>query len=110
MKWASEKDVYKRQVLDGTAYCQAVYRQGEESTLRALTAQATLNQVIDVPGASTGMISRALAQVEQDVYKRQVLLCSVDGGGLRNAIPREAEAVVMVKTKEYEAFATTCGT
>ena len=34
-----------------------------------------------------------------------VLLCSVDGGGLRNAIPREAEAVVMVKTKEYEAFA-----
>ena len=34
-----------------------------------------------------------------------VLLCAVDGGGLRNAIPREAEAVVMVKTKEYEAFA-----
>ena len=34
-----------------------------------------------------------------------VLLCSVDGGGLRHAIPREAEAVVMVKTKEYEAFA-----
>lgn len=33
-----------------------------------------------------------------------VLLCSVDGGGLRNAIPREAEAVVMVKTKDYEAF------
>lgn len=29
----------------------------------------------------------------------------MDGGGLRNAIPREAEAVVMVKTKEYEAFA-----
>lgn len=53
-----------RLVLDGTAYCQAVYRQGEESTLRALTAQATLNQVIDVPGASTGMLSRALAQVE----------------------------------------------
>ena len=36
---------------------------------------------------------------------RDVLLCSVDGGGLRNAIPREAEAVVMVRTKEYEAFA-----
>ena len=34
-----------------------------------------------------------------------VLLASVDGGGLRNAIPREAEAVVLVKTKEYEAFA-----
>ena len=36
---------------------------------------------------------------------RDLVLCSVDGGGLRNAIPREAEAVVMVKTKEYEAFA-----
>lgn len=36
---------------------------------------------------------------------REVLLCSVDGGGLRNAIPREAEAVVMVKTGEYGAFA-----
>ncbi len=34
-----------------------------------------------------------------------VLLASVDGGGLRNAIPREAEAVVLVKTKDYEAFA-----
>ena len=29
-----------------------------------------------------------------------VKLCSVDGGGLRNAIPREAEAVVMVKTAD----------
>lgn len=37
---------------------------------------------------------------------REVLLCSVDGGGLRNAIPREAEAVVMVKTGEYEALAS----
>lgn len=36
---------------------------------------------------------------------RDVLLCSVDGGGLRNAIPREAEAVVMVENKEYETFA-----
>ena len=34
-----------------------------------------------------------------------VVLCSVDGGGLSNANPSEAEAVVMVKTKEYEAFA-----
>ena len=33
------------------------------------------------------------------------LLASVDGGGLRNAIPREAEAVVLVKTKEYDEFA-----
>lgn len=34
----------------------------------------------------------------------EVLLCSVDGGGLRNAIPREADAVVLVKTSEFEAF------
>ncbi|MEG2365534.1 MAG: aminoacyl-histidine dipeptidase [Alistipes sp.] len=33
-----------------------------------------------------------------------VLLSSIDGGGLRNAIPREAEAVVLVKTKDFEQF------
>ena len=32
-------------------------------------------------------------------------LCSVDGGGLRNAIPREAEAVVLVPAADYAAFA-----
>ncbi len=34
-----------------------------------------------------------------------VLLASVDGGGLRNAIPREAEAVVLVETGDYDEFA-----
>lgn len=33
------------------------------------------------------------------------VLASVDGGGLRNAIPREAEAVVLVPAARYEAFA-----
>lgn len=33
-----------------------------------------------------------------------VRLCSVDGGGLRNAIPREASATVVVKTEDYDAF------
>lgn len=37
--------------------------------------------------------------------KCDLLLCSVDGGGLRNAIPREAEAVVLVPTADYAAFA-----
>ncbi len=32
-------------------------------------------------------------------------LASVDGGGLRNAIPREAEAVVLVDTTKYSEFA-----
>ncbi len=36
---------------------------------------------------------------------REVLLCSVDGGGLRNAIPREAEAVVLVRSDAFESFA-----
>lgn len=53
-----------RIVLDGEVFCQAVYRQGEEATLRALTAQATLSQVVDVNGAAPGMLSRVLAQVE----------------------------------------------
>ena len=34
----------------------------------------------------------------------ELLLCSVDGGGLRNAIPREAVAVVMVKDECLEAL------
>lgn len=33
-----------------------------------------------------------------------VLLCSVDGGSLRNAIPREATATVLVNAKDMEAF------
>ncbi len=33
-----------------------------------------------------------------------MLLCSVDGGGLRNAIPREAHAVVLVHDEDVEAF------
>lgn len=54
----------ERVVLDGSVFCQAVYRQGEEITLRALTAQAALSQVVDVPGAAPGMLSRVQAQVE----------------------------------------------
>lgn len=53
-----------RIVLDGSVFCQAVYRQGEEATLRALTAQATLGQVVEIPGAMPGMLPRTLAQVE----------------------------------------------
>ena len=32
----------------------------------------------------------------------ELTLCSVDGGGLRNAIPREAEAVVLVEAARYD--------
>ncbi len=33
-----------------------------------------------------------------------MLLCSVDGGGLRNAIPREAQAVVLVHEEDVDKF------
>ena len=35
----------------------------------------------------------------------ELSLCSVDGGGLRNAIPREAEAVVLVEAARYDELA-----
>ena len=34
----------------------------------------------------------------------ELLLCAVDGGGLRNAIPREATAAVLVRAGEFGAF------
>lgn len=54
----------ERVVLDGTLQCQAVYRQGEENTLRALAAKAAISQVVDVAHAQSGMLCRAQAQVE----------------------------------------------
>ncbi len=53
-----------RVVLEGVASCQAVYRQGEESALRALAAQATLSHVFEVAGAQPQMPCRALGEVE----------------------------------------------
>ena len=53
-----------RVVLDGTLNCQAVYRQGEESTLRALSAKSTVSQVTEIPGAQGGMLSRVQPVVE----------------------------------------------
>lgn len=53
-----------RVVLDGTLSCQAVYRQGEECTLRALSAKSTLSQVTEMPGAQGGMLSRVQPVVE----------------------------------------------
>ena len=53
-----------RVVLDGTLNCQAVYRQGEETSLRALSAKSTISQVTEIPGAQGGMLSRVLPVVE----------------------------------------------
>ena len=83
-----------RVVLDGTAYCQAVYRQGGEATLRALTAQARLSHVFEVPEAAADMPCRVAGEVEHVEAKYEnghmVFLISV---GLRVQVwslsPRE---------------------
>ena len=57
--YVSQADLQSdRVVLEGTVSCQAAYRQGEESTLKALTAQTTLNHVLDIPGTQPGMLCR----------------------------------------------------
>lgn len=53
-----------RLVIEGTVRCQAVYRQGAETTLRALTAQSTLSQVFDMPGVTPGLSANACANVD----------------------------------------------
>lgn len=53
-----------RVLLDGTVRCQAVYRQGEEGSPRALAAQAQFNQAIETPGAKPRMIASVDGQVE----------------------------------------------
>ncbi len=58
-----------RVVLEGSLSCQAVYRQGEESSLRALSARANIAQAADIPGAQSGMLSRVQLEVE-DVEAR----------------------------------------
>ncbi len=40
-----------------------------------------------------------------EAEKRGIRLASIDGGGLRNAIPREAEAVILIPTAQRAAFA-----
>lgn len=49
----------ERVVIEGTVRCQAVYRQGEETALRALTAQANLSHVLEIPDSEPGMLVRA---------------------------------------------------
>ena len=53
-----------RVVVEGSVACQAVYRQGEETALRALTAQARLSHVLEIPGAQAGMFARVRGEVE----------------------------------------------
>lgn len=52
-----------RIVLEGSVHCQAAYRQGEESVVKALTARTTLNHVLEISGAQPGMLSRVRGEV-----------------------------------------------
>jgi len=63
--YISEADVQAdRVVIEGSISCQAIYRQGEACDLRALTAQTTLNHVLEMPGAQPGMLCRARGAVD----------------------------------------------
>lgn len=71
-----------RVLLDGVVRCQAVYRQGEEGSPRALAAQAQFNQAIETPGAKPRMIANVNGQVEhvEASYEngRMVFLVSIN--------------------------------
>lgn len=56
-------------------------------------------QIICQRANANKLLFRYLRRTECDM-----VLCSVDGGGLRNAIPREAVAVVMVSADDVEQF------
>lgn len=53
-----------RIVIEGSISCQAVYRQGEETTVRALAAHTSLNHVIEIPGTTAEMLARVKGEVE----------------------------------------------
>ena len=52
-----------RIVLEGSVQCQAAYRQGEESVVKALAARTSLNHVLEIPGAQPGMLARVRGEV-----------------------------------------------
>ncbi len=58
-------------------------------------------QIVCQRANSNKVLFRFLRSSSVDV---DMLLCSVDGGGLRNAIPRETEAVVLVHEEDSAAF------
>lgn len=63
--FVNQADVQEdRVVVEGQVSCQAVYRQGEACEIRALAAQAALNQVLEIPGASPGMLCRVRGSVD----------------------------------------------
>lgn len=59
-------DVQTDQVsVDGKVKCQAVYRVGGESAVRALSVEAPVNQTVEIHGAMAGMHARARSVVDE---------------------------------------------
>ena len=54
-----------RVVVEGTAFCQAVYRQGEGSALRAVTAQVRFSEVVELEGVTPKAIVRVQGVIEE---------------------------------------------
>ena len=53
-----------RVVVTGSVQCQGIYAQGQEGSVRALTAQAPFEQIFDMEGVRPKMTARARATVE----------------------------------------------
>lgn len=53
-----------RVVVEGAIMCQCAYRQGDETTLRALAATAPISQTVEIPGTQPGMQVNVCAAVE----------------------------------------------
>ena len=96
-----------RVVLEGTAHCQAVYRQGGEATLRSLTAQAQLNHAFELPGAARDMPCRVAGEVEHVEAKYEnghmVFLVSV---GLKLQLWRLTPAEIVTGIEGVESLET----
>lgn len=88
---------HDRVVLDGIVSCQAIYRQGDETAVRALTANATLNQVLDMPGVAPGMILKVTGQVEhaEAVYENGHMIFKVVVG--LHAQVRKLDSVALIE-------------
>ena len=53
-----------RVVVTGSVQCQGIYAQGQEGSVRALTAQAPFEQIFEMEGVRPKMTARARAVVE----------------------------------------------
>ena len=100
-----------RVIVEGSAACQAVYRQGEATELRGITAQASLSQVMEVAGAQPGMLARVQGEVEHVEAKYEnghiVFLISC---GLRAVVSKLGSAEAIQSISGGPGLETRCRT